>query len=281
MSDTEISISTGETIEITFSISDNGDLDEIIKIKTENKEFGDYDFRHVEKFTWTPTEDDVGTHTFEVNGEEISIEVNEIPDSAIAHYDPMNISLSDGETITSITDETSEGNDLTGESTYRESGINGNPSIEFDGSSDSFISDPITERAHPWTAFVVVDGGHGNFEGIVGFNDTSVTYVRNDSSNRWGIYAGEGLNGTTTNKRIISAVFDEDNSFIRENGSETASGDAGSRPFNIIGLGHRTSADRQYYSGLMGEVLICDERLSFSEIEQQENRLANKWDFSI
>jgi len=78
---TDISVSTNETIEITFNIKNNGELDEIIKIKTENKEFGDYNFKHVEKFTWTPTEDDVGTHTFEVNGEEISIDVNEIIDS--------------------------------------------------------------------------------------------------------------------------------------------------------------------------------------------------------
>ena len=85
----DISVSTNETIEITFSITDNGELNDIIKIKTENKEFGDYDFKNVEKFTWTPTDDDVGTHTFEVNGEEISIEVNEIPD-ALTNQWPAN-----------------------------------------------------------------------------------------------------------------------------------------------------------------------------------------------
>ena len=87
MSDTEISISTGETVEITYSISSTGELDEIIDIDTENKEFEDYDFKNIKKFTWTPTDDDVGTHEFTVNGEEISIEVNEIPDSVVSRPD--------------------------------------------------------------------------------------------------------------------------------------------------------------------------------------------------
>jgi len=87
MSDTEISISTGETVEITYSISSTGELDEIIDIDTENKEFEDYDFKNIKKFIWTPTDDDVGTHEFTVNGEEISIEVNEIPDSVSENLD--------------------------------------------------------------------------------------------------------------------------------------------------------------------------------------------------
>jgi len=83
---TDISISTDETVEIIYNVSeDTSELDFLtIKKKGENigKENWDkYNVKNIHKFTWTPPKE--GNYTLNVNGEEISIEVNEIPDSVL------------------------------------------------------------------------------------------------------------------------------------------------------------------------------------------------------
>jgi len=79
---TDISASINETIEIIYSVSDDGELDEIIQIDTNEKTFEDYNFKDVRKFLWTPTEDDVGEHIFKINGEPINLDVKNVPYSS-------------------------------------------------------------------------------------------------------------------------------------------------------------------------------------------------------
>jgi len=168
MSDTEISISTGETVEITYSISSTGELDEIIDIDTENKEFEDYDFKNIKKFTWTPTDDDVGTHEFTVNGEEISIEVNEIPDSVVEQFDSGNLSNYSG--------------DVGGFDVNQNSPVFiGDNSLKTPGGSSDIVStsgkDTFPQQGDRFSQRVHYDGGSGRTNMVFGVQDIDNFYL--------------------------------------------------------------------------------------------------------
>jgi len=61
-----------------------------------------------------------------------------IPDSGLLHnYNPKSLSLSDGNTVSTRTDNEQSGDlSATSSPVYRTSGINGNPIVEYDGSDD-------------------------------------------------------------------------------------------------------------------------------------------------
>jgi len=83
---TDISISTDETVEIIYNVSEDTSELDFLTIKKEGENIGKenwdkYNVKNIHKFTWTPPKE--GNYTLNVNGEEISIEVNEIPDSGV------------------------------------------------------------------------------------------------------------------------------------------------------------------------------------------------------
>ena len=83
---TDISISIDETIEIIYNVSEDTSELDFLTIKKEgeniNKEdWDEYNVKNIHKFTWTPPKE--GNYTLNVNGEDISIEVNEIPDDVL------------------------------------------------------------------------------------------------------------------------------------------------------------------------------------------------------
>lgn len=87
---TDISISTDETIEIIYNVSeDTSELDFLTIKKGEeeiNKEdWDEYNVKNINKFTWTPPKE--GNYTLNVHDEEISIEVNDVPDSGVSRWE--------------------------------------------------------------------------------------------------------------------------------------------------------------------------------------------------
>ena len=81
-----------------------------------------------------------------------------LPDNTVAHYDASKLSLNDGDTVSVWPDEQGD-NDLdiqTGSPTYVESGINGNPAIEFNGDGDALEGTGLSVT-QPNTTYVVFE----------------------------------------------------------------------------------------------------------------------------
>jgi hypothetical protein len=152
-----------------------------------------------------------------------------IPDNTVAHYDASQLSLDDGDTVSVWPDEQGD-NDLdnqTGSPTYVESGINGNPAIAFNGDGLQGTGLSVTQPNTTYVVFEyqsVFDGG----EVLEGVSEQQITAWASSNGNNWRTYAGDGLNGSNDlGIQQMTAVFDGGNSIIREDGIETAVGDAG------------------------------------------------------
>jgi len=89
-----------------------------------------------------------------------------------------------------------------------------------------------------------------------------------------------GNNSQTGVSTLVTGIFDGANSVLREDGTQTASGNPGSDPLSGITLGNTAFADIPY-EGYIGEILVCNDRLSASEIASQEQRLSEKWGITI
>lgn len=234
----------------------------------------DYEFRAagtVDGETFTG-----GTQTFTTQ--------SAIPDSAIAHYDAQALSaFNDGESVSSWPDELNNfdasGN---GGPIYRESGINGHPSIEFDGTDDRYTATGLN-ISQPNTIFAVVEGsglGDGSRYYVVD-GDADRNLLRFDDNDEWGIYAGSEVYGSTdTTVQLLAARFDGANSLLREDGAETLSADAGTEGLDDLIIGAQVGGNNQW-SGYIGEIVVCDGGLASSEIQDEEQRLADKWGISI
>ena len=164
--------------------------------------------------------------------------VSAIPDNTVAHYDASRLSLTDGDTVSVWPDEQGD-NDLDtqiGSPTYVESGINGNPAIAFDGDRDGLEVAGLSVN-QPNTTYLVFEyqGGLGgdSREGRVlsGVSERQLTAVAGAEGN-WRTYAGNNLTAPSDiGIQQMTAVFDGGNSIIREDGVETAVGDAGTNRF--------------------------------------------------
>lgn len=217
-----------------------------------------------------------------------ALEVSTIPDSAIAQYDAQAAfgSGDEGSTTSSWVDEL--GNyDLSGGSpTVVGSGINGYRSVDFDG--DDLLDNTNPTESQPNTIFLVTDAGFSSSHTTTRAPFSGPATARNQigwsgSDTEWQSYAGSAMTGsgvTTVDTAIFTVVFDGTNSVSRVNGSEAISKDAGSYDLGGIALGARSDS-AEYYDGLIGEAVVCNARVSSSDIQSEEQRLADKWDITI
>ena len=174
--------------------------------------------------------------------------VSTIPDNIVAHYDASQLSLDDGDTVSVWPDEQGD-NDLeiqTGSPTYVESGINGNPAIAFNGDA---LESPGFSVTQPNTTYVVFEY-QGGFDGgrlLSGVSERQVTAAASAVTNTWRPYAGESLDGSTDlDIQLMTTVFDGANSIIREDGVETAVGDAGTSDLGGLSVGYDSYYDVDY-----------------------------------
>ena len=215
----------------------------------------------------------------------MSTRVDAIPDSEAlyAHFDAMEIDASDQDSLSSW-DDLAEGNNAsaTGSPTFEESGFNSKPSVLFDGVDDAFQSSTFSSIEHPYTVFHVIelDSGaspdntifSGREEGDGGLNET---YWRGN----WAVFSGDRLDGSSSDDvNLITSVYDENNSIIREDGSESGSGDAGSRSWDQHTIGRSGSGNDRFWDGRIMELLLYPDRRSASEIDEVETYLTDKWD---
>jgi len=206
-----------------------------------------------------------------------------IPDNTVAHYDASQLSLNDGDTVSVWPDEQGD-NDLdiqTGSPTYVESGINGNPAIAFNGDGLEVTGLSVTQ---PNTTYLVFEyqGGLGDDSRVLsGVSERQLTAWALDDDDKWRTWAGNRLNGSNDlGIQQMTAVFDGGNSIIREDGVETAVGDAGTNDLGGLSVGYDSygynynGQPRFYADAYVSEIVLVN---SGSVDLDFENQLLDKW----
>ena len=188
--------------------------------------------------------------------------VSTIPDNTVAHYDASQLSLDDGDTVSVWPDEQGD-NDLdtqTGSPTYVESGINGRPAIAFNGDGLEGTGFSVTQ---PNTTYVVFEyrSGWGDGQVLSGVSERQITAWADTNTNNWRNYAGPGSSIEGSNDigiQQMTAVFDGANSIIREDGVETAVGDAEYNDLGGLSVGYDSLTDGNYANAYVSEIVIVN-----------------------
>ena len=219
----------------------------------------------------------------------MSVAADDIPDSAVAHYDATQEDFSDGGSVSTLTDFSGSNNDATGGTpTFLVDQRNGNAVFDFD--SDDQLDSSTPDFAQPYSGVIAVQA---NDDGT----DTSLFSAQSGASGdeRGSLYYDFDSNelelrvgdenprgGTpTTNWVVVSFVVDGDDSEVRIDGSTEFTGDAGDGAWSGISVGQRYT-DAEGLDGLVGEILYYDVDLRDSgELSEEEQRVANKWGISI
>jgi hypothetical protein len=148
---------------------------------------------------------------------------------------------------------------------------NGLPALLFDGVDDYLINTSFTQN-QPDMIFVV----GRSLDGFGRFVDGQSTeqMVGNFGGGNLILYAGTVLSdgAMITVWQAISAIFNGANSFIYQNGSQVANGDAGASPLSQLSIGIGAGLANPL-NGYVGEVLVYD---STSDRQNVENYL-NRW----
>ena len=200
-----------------------------------------------------------------------------IPDNTVAHYDASELSLNDGDTVSVWPDEQGD-NDLdiqTGSPTYVESGINGNPAIAFNGDGLEVTGLSVTQ---PNTTYLVFEYRSGAWDGgrvLSGVSERQLTAWASPQAKNWCTYAGVSPDASTDiGIQQMTAVFDGGNSIIREDGVETAVGDAGTNDLDGLSVGYDSFGSGYYADAYVSEIVLVN---SGSVDLDFENYLLEKW----
>ena len=216
-----------------------------------------------------------------VDGEEIGAIPDTVENQSFAWY-PFD---EYGDTQTeSFEDQSPNDNDLDNGSISGMTTLNGVQAGVFDGDGDTLSIGSFSSENHPYTLFVVgrldaTDLTQSYVPVNTKDGDTSALFW-SGSFEKWRMFSGDGFNGSNNEDiKLLTGVFDTDESVIRENATEESTGDSGSRELDKINVGHDN--DRNNWDGAIGEVIIFDDRLSLDDINEIEEYLANKWSISI
>lgn len=212
-----------------------------------------------------------------------------IPDSESLHsrYDATQLSLSDQDSVTTWPDETDNGHDLTAGTapTYVSDGINGNPSVRFDG-VDDVLQAQFSAVPQPNTIYVVwqLTETTGTNPAILDSTNTNDRNLTGFNNGELGIYAGSYIRssqGEDTNPHITGGLFDGASSTLRIDGSQEASGDTSAvQSHDGHTVGRYAPSDGDYTPIDVGEILFYPEDKSGSQ-DDIEQYLADKWGFAL
>jgi hypothetical protein len=204
-----------------------------------------------------------------------------IPDSGLFQVNAQNLSgYNDADTVSTWPDEVA-GNDAsaTGDPVYRASAINGYPAVELDGTDDYFAAS-VGTYTQPYTIFTVLNPRTDDDNQVVVSAENDGGVVQYNGSN-WLNFSGTTLDGSTTfDRRLLTVVSDGTNSVIREDGTETASGDAGTFDMQMLTIGRREGAGDLYSDAQIGLVETHDGRPS-NGLQTREQEIAGMWDITL
>ena len=220
-----------------------------------------------------------------VDGEEIGV----IPDSAIAQYDAQVLDLDDGEGVTSWPDEIGDVGTLTGGTpTYQTDEINGNPAVVFDGTDDELDVDFDSDETQPYTIIIVaeIEDDDDDRGAAWGTPDGSREPSLNKEYNNGWVMYGDDEDATfggqpPEQNEIITNVVDDDNTELRINGSSQGTGTFTDDLDGLL-LGQRgDDFNDSFTTGPIAEVMLYDDGLDSDEIDDEEERLSDKWGIDL
>jgi len=215
---------------------------------------------------------------------------NAIPDSGDLHarYDATELSLSDGDPVSTWSDATGNGYDLnaSGGPAYVASALNGNPVVRFDGVDDAFRTTFAT-LPQPNHIFVVAKfrSTDSAANTIIDGDTSPHSFGQGGSVDGWFLYAGGDASdlvytdSANTNNHIFSALFNTSNSEIRIDGTSSATGAIQANGLEGMSVGERQ--DGGFHSDMdIGEILVypSDKSSVQSDVEQY---LSDKWGISL
>jgi len=210
----------------------------------------------------------------------LSTGVAVIPDSVVHQYDASELSLSDGDTVSSWPD--AEGTrDLSaiGAPTYTVSRINGNATVYYDGSDDGHTNSNLTQSQPDYVVGVFEVVTPGNDPRLWTGDATRQIGGIGTTGGNWQAWAGDSFirgGSPDTNPHIFGGFYDGAGSEVRVDGSVVATGDLGANSLDGLDLGEG-DGHNEYY---LGELLILDNPSS-GDIGGAESYLSDKWGITV
>ena len=215
---------------------------------------------------------------------------------AIHHYDASQEDYNDGDSVDTITDWLTSYDLTGGGATFIENEKNDNPVFQFTGESDELDnSNPSFDQ--PYTIIWV-----GYAESDLYDSDRATLISSVSGSNRLALYNNDGDYATydgswwrtdvefvTYEWKILTLMLDYDgdeyilriNGDYREGDDPSTLGDGESVGGIRLGNGYSTAADERYFSGYISEIVIYEDRLSESEMLDEESRVSGKWNIPL
>ena len=216
-----------------------------------------------------------------------------IPDSAVYLFDAIESFSSDqdGTTVNEWTDELADYTVSGGAAEVVSDGVGGNLSLRFDSNSDVFVNDSADLIDFPFTIITLIERTGASTDNqwtIQDANDDDDTAVYWSGSNEANsIFVDDGLQGTNDlDVNVQTGVFESaSNSRLREDGTETASGDVGDfraeDGFRPIAIGGRSVNDRLIEGDVAFVGVYDDDLEATGELEDEEQRVADKYGINI
>ena len=222
-----------------------------------------------------------------------------IPDSGIAHFDAQDGStvldssdnpVSFGNSVDTWEDISGENHDLTttsGGPTYVEEGINGNPSLLFDGVDDIMDVTYSAAQSQPNTRFVVFQWATDQEDEVHAFdfdgNDRHLMAI--DVNGTFAIWSDNFLEGRSsdTEPHIWAGFWDSDNGSNSEiwiDGTQDATGDTGSNDLGGLRVGASDGGTRPA-NIYVGEIIELPYRVDSNDREQFFSYLSERWGISV
>jgi hypothetical protein len=210
-----------------------------------------------------------------------------IPDSGLKHhFDATEISGSDGDSISTWPDKAGS-KDLTqatssNQPTLKTGQLNGNDVVSF--SLSTFLDVAFSEITQANHVFIVAKADKLEdgriFDSETGSDSHSIMLA--SGSSKFALEAGSRLRASSWDKNwhIHSALFNGASSIKRLDGSQTASGDAGSLGLDGITVGQRAEGASEF-QGDVAEILVYDQELTDSDRDAVESYLSDKWGITI
>lgn len=212
------------------------------------------------------------------------VERDAIPDSGDlqAAFDATELSLPDQDAVATWPDESGGGHDLSaGDApTYVANGIQGNPVVRFDGSSNylDVVFNAISQPTTIYSVFEYKSLSSSSESPIDGADGTRHKIGSGGIEDKWNLFAGDLLESSSsaaTSAYVVSALFNGTGSEMRVDGSEVGSGDAGSSDLGGLTVG-RAPNGSEWANVDIGEILVYDGDKSGSHAEI-ESYLNDKW----
>lgn len=209
---------------------------------------------------------------------------SDIPDSVANNtvhlFDARDLSLSDGQSVSTWPDQVGS-SDLSadGGPTFSAAGINGNPSVSYDGVDDGHEASSIDSTSNPTTVVSVFesnDTGSGR-RNLYTLDPTDGSSYLQWNDTNWFAWNGGGITGSSDGTIQLASVIFDSSGAIREEGTETVTGSTGTRSRDGIALGGDVDNSRRYWNGDIGLVRIIDGTVPESDLAEYENILLNEW----